>query len=101
MKDFTKTVQQLKAIEHLMCNDALFQSIAYRMSTGTPFEAAWIAVELGTTLADKIKNIAPQMDVSENEKRQGYELARKPTEAHRMRLEALAAMVDADFRQGR
>jgi len=77
VKDFTKTVQQLKAIEHLMCNDALFRSIAYRMSTGTPCEAAWIAVELGTTLTDKIKNIAPQMDVSEKEKREGYQLAPK------------------------
>ena len=101
MKDFTQTVQQRKAIEYLMCNDALFRSIAYRMSTGTPCEAAWLAVELGTTLADKIKNIAPQMDVSEKEKREGYALALKPTEDHRKRLEALAAMVDADFRQGR
>ena len=77
MKDFTKTVQQLKAIEHLMCNDTLFRSIAYSMSRGTPCEAAWIAIELGATLTEKIKNIAPQMDVSEKEKREGYQLAQK------------------------
>lgn len=72
MKNFTESVQQHKAIEHLMCNDATFRSIAYRMSTGTPVEAAWIAVECATFLADRIKNIAPQMDVSEKEKREGY-----------------------------
>lgn len=74
MKNFTEAVQQRKAIEFLMCNDATFRSIAYRISTGTAVEAAWIAVECAKFLADRIKNIAPQMDVSEKEKREGYPL---------------------------
>lgn len=76
MKDFTETVQQRKAIEHLMCNDPMFRAISYRMSTGTPEEAAWLAVECAGLLRDKVKNIAPQMDVSETEKRKGYPLAK-------------------------
>jgi hypothetical protein len=79
MKDFTKTVQQFKAIEYLMSHNVLFRSIAFRMSTATPSEAAWIAAEYGTTLRDKIENIAPQMDVSEKEKREGYQLAPNPS----------------------
>ena len=75
MKNFTEAVQKRKAIEYLMCNDATFRSIAYRMSSGTPIEAAWIALECATWLADKVKNIAPQMDVSEKEKREGYPLS--------------------------
>lgn len=75
MKNFTETVQQRKAIEFLMCNDATFRSIAYRMSTGNAVEAAWIAVESAAFLAGRIKAIAPQMDVSEKEKREGYPLS--------------------------
>lgn len=75
MKNFTQTVQQRKAIEYLMCNDAMFRSIAYRMATGTPTEAAWIALECAAWMAEKVKNIAPQMDVSEKEKREGYPLS--------------------------
>ena len=75
MKNFTQTVQQHKAIEYLIKNDATFRSIAYRMANGKPVEAAWIALECAAWLADKVKNIAPQMDVSEKEKREGYPLS--------------------------
>ena len=75
MKNFTQTVQQHKAIEYLIQNDATFRSIAYRMANGTPIEAAWIALECATCLADKVKDVAPQMDVSEKEKREGYPLS--------------------------
>lgn len=74
MKNFTETVQQRKAIEFLLCNDAVFRSIAHRMSTGTPEESIWIAVECAKMLSEKINNIAPQMDVSASEKREGYPL---------------------------
>ena len=75
MKNFTQTVQHRKAIEYLMCNDATFRSIAYRMASGTPTEAAWVALECAAWLSDKVKAIAPQMDVSEKEKREGYPLS--------------------------
>ena len=80
MKNFTEAVQQHKAIEFLMCNDPLFNSIAYRISTATPDEAVWIAVECGALLRDKVKNTAPQMDVSEQEKREGYPLPKDEEE---------------------
>lgn len=63
-----------------MCNDAMFRAIAYRMSTGTPEESVWLAVECGAELTRKIKNIAPQMDVSEQEKREGYPLPKDEKE---------------------
>ena len=75
MKNFTQTVQQHKAIEYLIQNDPTFRSIAYRMANGTPVEAARIALECATWLANKVKDIAPQMDVSEKEKREGYPLS--------------------------
>jgi hypothetical protein len=80
LRDFTKTVQQQKAIEYLLQNDAVFRSVAYRMSTGTPAEAAWVALECTQTLLDKVKNIAPQMYVSDKEKREGYSVCPDPSQ---------------------
>ena len=93
MKNFTETVQQRKAIEHLMDNDVLFRAIAYRMSTGTPHEAVWLAVECSTILSGKIKNIVPQMDVNEQEKREGYPLPKDDEERmHREQVRLNARM---------
>jgi hypothetical protein len=76
MKTFVEAVRQRKAIERLLQNDAVFRSIAYRMSAATPEESVWIAVECATFLSDRIKDMAPQMDVSEKEKREGYSPSR-------------------------
>ena len=93
MKNFTETVQQRKSIEYLINNDVLFRAISYRMSTGTPHEAVWLAVECATILRDKIKNTAPQMDVSEQEKHEGYPLPKDDEERmHREQVRLNARM---------
>ena len=80
MKNFVETVQHRKAIEHLIANDVVFRSVAYRMATSTPDESVLIAVECAAMLSEKIKNTAPQMDVSEREKRDGYPLPKDDAE---------------------
>jgi hypothetical protein len=80
VKNFTESVQHRKAVEYLAANDVVFRSVAYRMSVSTPEEAVLIAVECAEMLSHKIKITAPQMDVSEQEKREGYPLPKNEAE---------------------
>ena len=95
MKNFTESVQHRKAIEYLMHTDVLFRLVAYQMATSTPDEAVLVAVECAAMLSDKIKITAPQMNVSDREKREGYPLPKDDAELNsRERAIALARAME-------
>lgn len=70
---FENTVKRHKATEWLMQNDPAFRAM---MDTSmlSVFNAVWVAMEQGDYIRSRVEEIAKQIIVTEQERKEGYPL---------------------------
>jgi hypothetical protein len=87
---FDDTVKWQKAVEWLLANDAIVRAAAEHAKT-SPVAAILIGAKHGEYFASKIEEIAKRMEVTEQERIEGYPLPEN--EAERIRWAQVRAYV--------
>ena len=93
---FEAMVRRHKAVEWLMMNDPLFRA-AVETAKLSPFNTVWVAMEHGEMFRRRVLEVTPRMQVTEQERLEGYPLPKDEAERMqraRVRMDAIVTSRD-------